>query len=105
MGDPGANAYPSVPPETQTTGHGSRLLTPMSLAAPVQQLTPDQKYFRDSVANGRWQADFDAGANAPANRMLMHPDGTVDTYGLEPYGDQWIDLGGRGATDVAAGRP
>lgn len=105
MGDPD-NVNPPKATQPDTTGHGSRLLSPMSLAAPVQQLTPDQRSFRDSVANGRWQADFDAGANAPANRMVMHPDaGTVDTVRMEPDGDQWIDLGGRGATDVAIGRP
>lgn len=104
MGDPD-NVNPSVPSQPDTTGHGSRLL-PMSQAAPVQQLTPDQRSFRNSVASGRWQSDFDAGANAPANRMLMHDDaGTVDTVRLEADGDQWIDLGGRGATDVAIGRP
>jgi hypothetical protein len=104
MGDPDGS-MPTVSKETRTTGHGSRLLTPMSLAAPVQQFTPEQAYWRDSVANGRWQADFDAGANAPANRICQHPDGTCDMTRLEPSGDQWIDLGGRGATDVAVGRP
>jgi hypothetical protein len=104
MGDPNS-VSPPVPAEDATTGHGSRLLTPMSLAAPVQQLTPNQRMFRDSVANGRWQADFDAGANAPATRMVHHPDGTVDTVRMEADGDQWIDLGGRGATDVAVGKP
>jgi hypothetical protein len=105
MGDPGANSNPRVPDEVGVTGHGSRLLTPMSIAAPVQQLTPNQRYFRDTVADGRWQADFDSGANAPANRIYQHPDGTTDTTRLEPDGDQWLDLGGRGATDVAIGRP
>jgi hypothetical protein len=104
MGDPG-EPNPPVPQDLGTTGHGSRLLSPMSLAAPVQQLAPDQRAFRDSVANGRWQADFDAGANAPANRMLHHADGTVDTMRMEPDGQEWIDLGGRGATDVAIGKP
>src|SRR5208282_4740910 len=104
MGDP-TITNPAVPRVEGTTGHGSRLLSAIGSAAPVQQLTPDQRFFRDSVAQGRWQADFDAGANAPANRMLQHPDGTVDTMRLEADGDQWIDLGGRGATDVAAGRP
>jgi hypothetical protein len=104
MGDPDT-PNPSVP-DLGTTGHGSRMLSPLSMAAPVQQLTPNQRAFRDSVANGRWQADFDAGANSPANRMVMHDDaGTVDTIRMEADGDQWIDLGGRGATDVAIGRP
>jgi hypothetical protein len=102
MGDP---RTPNPKPAEGVTGHGSRLLTPMSLAAPVQQLTPDQRYFRDSLAQGRWTADFDAGANAPLNRITRHPDGTLDTSPLEPDGAEWIDLGGRGATDVAIGRP
>lgn len=104
MGDPDGET-PRVPQNLGTTGHGSRLLSPMSLAAPVQQLTPDQQYFRDTAGGGRWQADAFAGANAPANRMTCHDDGTVDTTRLEANGDEWIDLGGRGATDVAVGRP
>ena len=104
-GDPHTQAGEGAAPAYSTTGHGSRLLDAMP-AAPVQQLTPNQRYFRDSVADGRWQADFDAGANAPANRMVMHDDaGTVDTIRMEADGDQWIDLGGRGATDFAIGRP
>lgn len=103
MGDPDT-PNPRQPRNLGTTGHGSRLL-PITAAAPIQQLTPDQRYFRDSVANGRWQADFDAGANAPANLMQCHPDGTVDTTRLEADGDQWIDLGGKGGVDVGAGRP
>jgi hypothetical protein len=105
LGDPDRVNPPQPSSDMGTTGHGSRLLPAASAGSPVQQLTPDQRYFRDSVANGRWQADFDAGANAPANRMLCHDDGTVDTMKLEADGDQWIDLGGRGATDFAVGRP
>lgn len=104
MGDPTNTNPPQPRPAEGVTGHGSRLLTPISRAAPVQQLTPDQRYFRDSVANGRWQADFDAGANAPLNKIAQHPDGTMDVSRLEADGDQWIDLGGRGAADVAIGR-
>jgi len=107
-GDPNtqpAEGAPSAFGPDATTGHGSRLLSPMSAAAPVQQLTPDQRYFRDTVAAGRWQADFDTGANAPLNKMTRHPDGTTDTTALEADGDSWIDLGGRGARDVSVGRP
>jgi hypothetical protein len=98
---------PSTPnPAGRTTNMGprQRLTTSMQGAAPWQQLTPDQMFFRNTVGAGRWQADFDTGAHAPANLMRLGPDGTLDTVKLEPDGDAWIDLGGRGATDVAAGR-
>ncbi len=110
MGDPTvvnpARAAAPAPPADGITGMGSRLLpSAMRQAAPVQQLTPDQRYFRDTVAAGRWQADFDTGANAPLTSMTRHDDGTCDTTALEADGDSWIDLGGRGGRDVSVGRP
>lgn len=93
------------PPMPKVMTPGQRLTTPMGLAAPVQQLTPDQQWFRD-MASGRYQADFDVGAHAPVNAMRHADDGsTVDTVRLEPDQDSYLDLGGQGSRDFAAGRP
>ena len=82
-----------------------RLTTSLSGSAPFQQLTPDQRYFRDTAAAGRWQADFDTGAHAPVNQMKRHDDGTMDLTSLEPDLSVYLDLGGKGGVDTAAGRP
>jgi hypothetical protein len=84
---------------------GQRLTTAMALAAPYQQFTPDQAYFRDSVATGRWAAQTGEPAHAPLTMIRRHDDGTCDAVRLEAHGKLWIDLGGRGARDVAARRP
>jgi hypothetical protein len=81
-----------------------RLTTSMGGAVPVAQHTPDQQWFRDN-ASGRWQADYDTGTHAPTNSMTLGPDGTLDVVRLDADGKAHIDLGGRGGTDVAAGRP
>jgi hypothetical protein len=83
----------------------TRMLTPIAGAAPWQQLTPTQSYFRDTIAGGRYQADKTVGASVPINAISAHPDGTVDTIRLEPHGNLYLDLGGKGATDTAAGHP
>lgn len=82
-----------------------RLTTAMAPAVPVAQFTPDQQYFRNSIGAGRWQADFNTGASVPMNHVRVGPDGTVDTIRMEPDGDSYMDLGGQGARDMAAGRP
>lgn len=81
-----------------------RLTTPVAGAAPWQQLTPDQKLFRQNQ-DGRLSADPAIGAHAYANTMTLHPDGTMDMASVDPDGDAWVDLGGKGGVDVAAGKP
>ena len=82
-----------------------RLTTAMSLAAPIQQHTPDQQFFRDSIGTGR---SFDGnaihGALASASHIRCNPDGTVDCITLDCTPTQWIDLGGQGGIDFRAGR-
>lgn len=81
-----------------------RLTNPIWSAAPVQQLTPQQAYFRNTLGGGRSiPADYDA-AHATCHQRRVHPDGTVDTVRLEVHGGGWLNLGGRGARDFAAGR-
>ena len=82
-----------------------RLTAAMSLAAPWQQLTPDQQWFRED-AQGLWAGDIrSGGANAGATLIKRHPCGTTDVCNLESNGMDWLDLGGKGARDVAIGRP
>lgn len=81
----------------------TRMTSSMAGAVPWAQLTPDQSYFRSQAA-GRWQADFDTGAHAPVNSIRIGTDGTVDTVALDADQNSYVDLGGQGARDVAAGR-
>ena len=101
-----SNAHPS----TRTSrGPGMtsriRLLASMAGAVPWSQLTPDQTYFQDSIATGRWAAQHPYMAHAPASLVKKHPDGTCDVTTLAVSGNAHLDLGGKGARDVAAGRP
>ena len=73
------------------------------LAAPIQQITPTQQWFIDN-AQGRWAADAVIGAHAPVNQLRVRQDGTCDYVALSPQGDAYVDLGGQGGVDVAAGR-
>ena len=80
-----------------------RLTAPMADAVGVQQLTPDQSWFR-SMTEGRAAASVTMGAHAPLHRLTHHGDGTMDVSPMEPDGDSYFDLGGQGGRDVAAGR-
>jgi hypothetical protein len=80
----------------------------MDNAAPVQQHTPDQAWWRGSLGTGRWNTDPQAPA-APVNMIRQDANGTTDLVKLEPIHhadgpDEYIDLGGRGGVDVAIGR-
>ena len=89
----------------------ARIASGMTTAAPVQQFTPDQQAFRNSVADGRWQADYNVGAHAPLYRMTQDPaTGAFDVVYMDCYhsdnaADQYVDLGGQGGRDFAARRP
>ena len=82
-----------------------RIVSGMSLATGVQQQTPGLEFFAETNARGRWQADYDAGAQQVAYAHKRHPDGTCDTVKLEATSyNQWLEMGGLAGRDVAAGR-
>ena len=82
-----------------------RIRSAMSLATGTQQHTPDEAFFAETNARGRWQADYDAGAQQVAYAHKRHPDGTCDTVKLEATSyNQWLEMGGLAGRDVAAGR-
>lgn len=97
----GAVCMPTANPVHARLRHG----TAMDMAAPVQQLTPDQAFFRDSVAQGRLAAYPLTGAHAPVHRIRQHPNGVTDVTRLEPNGNDYIDLGGKGGVDMAVRQP
>ena len=82
----------------------ARLTTDLGGAAPVQQFTPDQVLWRNTLGGGRWQADSQFGAFAPATRMSVSPDGTCDVVQLDADGNSWIDLDVAIPPDVMVGR-
>jgi len=81
-----------------------RLLNPIWSAAPIQQLTPTQCYFKDTIGTGRTIPSDFSKAHATLNQITVHPDGTCDSLRLDVHAGGWVNLGGRGAPDVAAGR-
>jgi len=82
-----------------------RIINGMSLATGVQQRTPQDDFFIETNARGRWQSDFDAGAQQVAYIHKRHADGTIDTVKAEPtVYNQWLEMGGLGPRDMAAGR-
>ena len=93
------------PIRTRKGGESSRqrLTSAMGGALGTMQFTPDQRAFRDAT-QGRVAADVEIGAARPLHTMTRHADGTVDVSRMECDGNDWIDLGGHGARDVAAGR-
>lgn len=100
-------AEPKAPAPTFLS---ARIRSSMSQAAPVDQFTPQQNWFRSSIADGRWQADYGTGAHAPVYRSRQDKDsGAVDVVRMEPFhdpdgADQYLDLGGRGGIDYGAVR-
>lgn len=71
--------------------------------------TPDQTWFRRNILSGRWGGFLPTApaetADRSVNMIRRHPDGTCDLVSLEACGNFHLDLGGRGARDVRAGRP
>ncbi len=80
-----------------------RLTHPARVGHPTGQLDHEQRAFREQLA-GRYVADSLIGAHAPAWKVHHHDDGTLDVTPLEANGAEWLDLGGRGGVDFAAGR-
>ena len=70
----------------------------------TQQFTPDQQFFRETNAGGRWPADPNIQNIHTAFNVDCNSDGTVDLIRLEAGQGGWQDLGGKGAYDVRAGR-
>jgi hypothetical protein len=105
---PGPDGAGTVEMPDANPVHG-RLRSGMTLAAPMQQFTPDQEYFRKTGGNGRWGADANVGAHAPVNAIRQNEDGCTDTVKLEPVSadgvDYYMDMGGKGGVDWAARRP
>ena len=83
----------------------------MTIAAPTQQFTPSQQWFRSSLASGRWQADPATGAHAYVNKMEQDPlSGAVDVVRMEAVSEQngcdyYADQGGQGGRDYGIRRP
>ena len=103
--DPAASAY--TPQQTYLT---ARIRSGMAIGVPVSQFTPDQEFFRRSIADGRWQADYGVGAHAPVYHSRQDPiTGAVDVRRLEPFDDpdspQYLDLGGKGGVSYGVRRP
>lgn len=69
----------------------------------VSYHTPTEQDFRNRAA-GRWVADVELGAHAPASHVAIRPSGCVDVTSLDVHDGHWIDLGGRGGIDVTVGR-
>ena len=83
----------------------ARIVNGMSLATGIQQQTPQDQFFSETNARGRWQADYDAGAQQVAYIHKRHADGTIDTVKAEPTRfNQWLEMGGLAGRDFAAGR-
>lgn len=81
-----------------------RLTTPANPALGVQQFTPEQNFFIETNARGRWARDPGVEYAAPAFHLKCSPDGTVDQIALQSGNACWYDMGGKGAFDVRAGR-
>lgn len=101
---PGPDGAGAITMPTANPVH-ARLRTSMDIAAPVQQFTPDQSYFRENVAQGRLAAYPLTGAHAPVHRIRQNANGCTDVTRLEPNGSEYIDLGGKGGIDMAVRQP
>ena len=65
--------------------------------------TPEQQFFRDTNAGGRF-ASMPMQRSHTGYNIDCNADGTVDMIRLEAGMSGWQDLGGKGAYDVRAGR-
>jgi hypothetical protein len=80
----------------------NRIMDGINLATGTQQFTPNQAHFINTNAVGRWATT--APTSNPAYLHRRHADGTVDTIGLHANENEYLELGGKGGTDIAAGR-
>ena len=87
---------------------GLRIQTAMAPGVGVQRFTPDQTFFRDSIARGRWGNAMPVAPGETADKNLnlikRHADGTCDLIALEAAGRFYLDLGGSGARDTRSGK-
>lgn len=79
-----------------------RMINPIWSAVPVSMHTPCQQEFRKQYAGRLIPSDGPVQANV--HQITVHPDGTCDMVRLEAGANGWLDLGGQGARDIAAGR-
>jgi hypothetical protein len=82
----------------------ARITTPQNPALGIQQFTPEQNFFIETNARGRWARDPGVEYAAHAWHLKCDPSGTVDTIALQSGNGCWYDMGGKGAYDVKAGR-
>jgi hypothetical protein len=82
----------------------NRILASMNLATGTDQFAPQQSFFIETNADGRWAANGQTTVHAPAYIHRRHPDGTCDTISCRPTVHYYQEDCGKGARDVAAGR-
>ena len=73
------------------------------IAEGVSWHTPAQAFWRSRVT-GKYAADVVQGAHAYTSHIRVSPGGVVDCISLDPNGNEWVDLGGKGGMDYKAGR-
>ena len=88
------------------TSCGERLQTPTNGANATRQFSTAQTMFR-SFAQGRWQADAQAGTRVPVTHFKVYPGGVVDVIGLDydARSDSYIRQSSGMPRDFAVGRP
>lgn len=88
---------------------GMRMQAACAPGIGVERFTPDQTFFRDSIARGRWGKAMPVAPGDDANKNLniirRYADGTCDMIALEASGKFYLDLGGSGARDMRSGKP
>jgi len=108
-GSPAAGVQTVMPGSLVPTYLSTRITAGAPVGSATQQFTPDQSFFRGSLASGRWQSDSDV--HASVTKMTQDPaTGAVDAVRMEPVhrdgaADYYADLGGKGGVDYAARRP
>ena len=86
-------------------GPRQRLLHSKREVTGIGQLTKTQQEFRDTLGRGRFARDPSVDQVHPTHHVRRDVDGTCDVVRLESTDGGYLDLGGKGAYDVAVGRP